>query len=111
MYQDNPQVPEHILQNCTIYINLRAEVWAQERNMEEKAWDSYEDLLLTADSCRQPDSLFRSMSIQNGTQKKVPFEAADGDHSTLYYADMSGKIGHCLSAELPEISTKRPKIV
>jgi ribonuclease HI len=47
--QNGPQTPEHILQTCPLFDDLRTQTWPTETKMVDKLWGTWEDLLLTAE--------------------------------------------------------------
>lgn len=45
--QTGPQTPEHILQACPLYSQLRRETWPHEQSVQSKLWGTINDLQLT----------------------------------------------------------------
>jgi len=47
--QNGLQTPEHILQTCPLFDDLRTQTWPHETKVEEKLWGTRESLLLTTE--------------------------------------------------------------
>ncbi|BFZ00566.1 hypothetical protein BsWGS_03605 [Bradybaena similaris] len=54
--QNGLQTPEHILQSCSLFDDLRAQTWPRETVLEEKLWGTRDDHLLTIGYMRDKPS-------------------------------------------------------